>query len=454
MTHTTGLWGSFGLIALRMLASCVPPISSANDAGTFVFDGPIDGPVDAMADSSDAITNADADAGEPRVEVLSVATDGTSGNGESLFAAMSRDQRFVAIASEASNLAPGDTNGVRDIFLRDRKLKTTERISVGPLGVEGDGLSNDPSISDDGRFVAFASKASNFAKTDTNQTWDVFLLDRQENGLTCLSCNALGQTAASQSLQARISGDGAYVVFQSDAALTSDDGNSYGDIYLYAREAKTLTLVTRLANGKSWYPAISRDGGRIAFDSFASNIVLDDTNGERDIFTYNRASQAFSRVSVATGGMQGQHLSSTPALAADVDVIAFTSWSYQFVTPSVYNLDAYVHDTSAATTTRMSQSAAGVQGDRESWYPAISADGRFVAFDSPAENLTSGSTGGLLHVYVRDRTNSTITRVASTGGQSFVSFVKFTDDASAVIFGTADGTLAPGGNRQIVWLRR
>ena len=396
----------------------------------------------------------DAEAGVPRLEVLSVATDGTSGNGESLFAAMSADQRFVAIASEASNLAAGDKNGVRDIFLRDRKLKTTERISVGLLGVEGDGLSNDPSISDDGRFVAFASKASNFAATDANQTWDVFLLDRQENRLTCLSCDALGRTASAQSLQARVSGNGAYVVFQSDAALTPDDVNPDGDIYLYARETKALTLVTRGANGKSWYPAISRNGNRIALDSFASNLVPNDTNAERDIFTYDRGANAFSLVSIATDGSQGQHLSSTPALAADAPVVAFTSWSYQFVTSGVYNLDVYVRDIAAATTARASQSAAGAQGDRESWFPAISADGRFVAFDSTAENLASGATGGLLHVYVRDRSTNAIEHVASTGDKYLVSFVKFTDDAAAIVFGTSDSTLAPGGNRQIVWLKR
>ena len=427
------------------LVGCVPSPGSSLDAGTVVFDSALDSP---------SVEASIADAEAPRVEVLSVAGDGTIGNGESLFATISRDQRFVAFGSEATNLVAGDRNGVRDIFLRDRNLKTTERISLGPLGAEGDGLSNDPSISDDGRFVVFASKASNFAIVDTNQTWDVFLLDRQGNGLTCLSCDALGRAADKQSLQARISGDGRFVVFQSDAALTPGDANPNGDIYLYAREEKLLSLVTQAANGKSWYPSISRNGDLIAFDSFASNLVPGDTNGERDVFTFRRSTMAMARVSVASNGAQGQHMSTTPALAADAEVVAFSSWSYEFATPSVYNLDAYARDFSAGTTSRMSQSASGNQGDRESWFPAISADGRFVAFDSTAENLTSGSTGGLLHVYVRDRTSNAITRVASSGDKFFVSFVKFTDDATAIVFGTSDSTFAPGGNRQIVWMRR
>jgi Tol biopolymer transport system component len=401
----------------------------------------------------------DADAEAPRVEVISVATDGSSGNEDSVFAAISRDQRFVVFGSEATNLVAGDNNGVRDIFLRDRNKRTTERISLGPLGVEGDGLSNDPSISDDGRYVAFASKASNFAINDPNQTWDVFLLDRQDNRLSCLSCDAVGRTADKQSLQARISGDGRFVVFQSDAALTSDDTNIDGDVYLYARETSAITLVSRApdkgaANGKSWYPAISRTGDLITFDSFASNLVAEDTNGERDVFTYARSSQVIARVSIATDGSQGQHLSSVPSISADSHVVAFMSWSHQFATPSAYNMDVYVRDVAAGTTRRMSQSEAGAQGDRESWYPALSADGRFVAFDSPAENLTSEPTGGLLHVYVRDRAADTIARVASTGGSSNVSFVKFTDDGLAIVFGTSDRELAPGGHRQIVWMRR
>ncbi len=435
---------------LFSLAGCGTPSASSADASVIVFDAPVEAAV---------IDGGAADATEPRVEVISVATDGTSGNADAVFAAISRDQRFVAFGSEATNLVTGDNNGVRDVFLRDRTKRTTERISMGPLGVEGDGLSNDPSISDDGRYVAFASKASNFAPTDTNQTWDVFLLDRQDNRLSCLSCDSAGRAPDKQSLQARISGDGRFVVFQSDASLTPDDANVDGDIYLYARETNVLTLASRAAdrggaNGKSSYPTISRTGDLIAFDSVASNLVSDDTNGERDAFTFTPSTQATSRVSIATDGSQGPHLSWAPALAADSHVVAFMSWSHQFATPSVYNMDVYARDIAAGTTRRMSQSAAGVQGDRESWFPAVSADGRFVAFDSPAEDLTSGVSAGVLHVYVRDRTSDSITRVASTGGQNNVSFVKFTDDGSALVFGTSDSTLAPGGHRQIVWLRR
>jgi Tol biopolymer transport system component len=407
----------------------------------------------------DAVVTDTNDSEAPRVEVISVSTEGVSGNADAVFAAISRNQRFVAFGSEASNLVAGDLNGVRDIFLRDRTKRTTERISLGRLGVEGDGLSNDPSISDDGRYVAFASKASNFATTDTNLTWDVFLLDRQDNRLSCLSCDPAGGTADKQSLQARISGDGRFVVFQSDAALTPDHPNVAGNVYLYARETGSLTVVSQSAdkgpaNGKSWYPAISRTGDLIAFDSIASNLVSDDTNGERDVFSFTPGTQYIARVSVATDGSQGQHLSSVPALAADAPVVAFMSWSHLFVTPSVYNMDVYVRDIAAGTTRRMSQSAAGVQGDRESWFPSLSADGRFVAFDSPAETLTSDATAGLLHVYVRDRASDTITRVASTGGANNVSFVKLTDDGLALVFATNDSALAPGGHRQIVWVRR
>jgi len=113
------------------------------------------------------------------IERVSVSTGGGQSNGNSYFPALSADGRFVAFDSEASNLVPGDTNGISDVFLRDRLMGTTERVSVGPNGVQGNEESDEPALSADGRFVAFGSWASNLVPGDTKDWHDVFVHDRQ-----------------------------------------------------------------------------------------------------------------------------------------------------------------------------------------------------------------------------------------------------------------------------------
>ena len=333
-------------------------------------------------------------------EPISVAPDGTMGNGSSVsgdhlgdYGDMTPDGRFVVFASAASNLVPGDTNGVGDVFVRDRRTGVTERVSVGPRGVQGNGDSNflgistAPAISDDGRYVAFKSDASNLVKGDRNNLTDVFVRDR-----------GAGATE-------RISGDGG------------------GD-----------------------NPGISPDGNFVAFETF-------DFDGDfaQDIYLRNRTTGAIERISVSFDGSEIFSPSEDPVVA-NGPVVAFASGAPNLVPNDGSNIDVFVRDLSGPTpTTELVSVSSDEQPAGEfdtSRNPAITGDGRFVAFQSDAQNFTAApQTGFFSDIFVRDRQNGTtvLASPSGTGGEAsgqsedpeispngrFVAFASFASDLIA-----------------------
>ena len=196
--------------------------------------GPLHGPIArlgvlALALLAGLITSPSAAA--QATERVSVATDGTEGNSSSFSPSISKDGRFVAFASDASNLVPGDTNTRTDVFVRDRQMHTTERVSVASDGSEGFGPSSSPSISADGRFVAFQSDATNLVPGDGNETMDIFVRDRQKGTTERVSVASDGKEGLGSSSFASISADGRCVAFASDATnLIPVDTNAFTDI--------------------------------------------------------------------------------------------------------------------------------------------------------------------------------------------------------------------------------
>jgi Tol biopolymer transport system component len=227
---------------------------------------------------------------------VSVATDGTQANSFSFSPAVSAYGRFVAYQSNASNLVPGDTNAAAcpetctDVFVRDRQARTTERASLGPGGAEADGSSERPAISRDGRFVAFTSGAPNLVTGDTNFGPEIFVRDR-ELGLTeRVSVGTGGVEANGQSFGAAISLGGRFVAFTSQATnLVRGDTNGVNDAFLRDRLASTTRRVSVSStgvqgNGISAASAVASDGRFVAFGSLATNLVPGDTNGVSDVF--------------------------------------------------------------------------------------------------------------------------------------------------------------------------
>jgi Tol biopolymer transport system component len=283
---------------------------------------------------------------------VSLGPYGAQGNGNSFEPAISADGRFVAFASDASTLVAGDTNAASDIFVRDRQTATTTRVSVGADGAQGDRSSSEPAISADGRFVAFASEASNLVPGDTNDAQDVFVRDRQTAKTTRVSVGA---------------------------HRTQSNAESFG-------------------------PAISANGRHVAFSSEASNLVPGDTNRASDVFVHDRQTTTTTRVSFGDYRTQGNDRSTEPAISADGRYVAFSSGASNLVPGDTNDAqDVFVRDRWTAKTTRVSLGDYGRQGNAESFGPAISANGRYVAFFSDATNLVPGDTNGNSDVFVRIR---------------------------------------------------
>jgi Tol biopolymer transport system component len=222
--------------------------------------------------------------------LVSRSTGGAVENGATVGAALSGDGRFVAFASSATNLVPGDTNGEIDIFVRDLRSSTTVRVSVGRNGAQANWFSVDPAISRDGRFVAFASAASNLVADDTNGQVDVFVRDLATGRTTLLSRAPDGGPADLGGGEPSISGNGTRVLFHSVATnLVRGDTNGTRDVFVRDLAVAVNRLVSvgpggRLGDGPSFAGDLSADGRHATFDSRATNLVDGDTNGQDDLF--------------------------------------------------------------------------------------------------------------------------------------------------------------------------
>jgi Tol biopolymer transport system component len=223
---------------------------------------------------------------------------------------LSRDGRFVAFSSYASNLVPGDTNEKVDAFVRDTGLGTNERVSVGPGGEQGDGDSAGPTLSGDASRVAFFSDAANLVPGDGNRVRDVFVRDRAAGATRRVSLAPEGGDANGPSDLAVISADGRTIAFASDASnLVAGDANGERDVFVHHLETGHTQRVSTAAdgsdaNGASDFPSISADGRRVAFVSSASNLVAGDRNGVPDVFVADRDRGWLIRASVASDGTQ------------------------------------------------------------------------------------------------------------------------------------------------------
>jgi Putative binding domain, N-terminal/WD40-like Beta Propeller Repeat len=283
---------------------------------------------------------------------VSNGSGGEQANGASGSPAISADGRWVAFQSDASNLVDGDTNAATDVFLYDLVLATTTRVSVGTSGAQGNGASEAPTISADGRWVAFDSWASNLVLGDTNGDPDVFIYDRQAGTTTRVSVGSGGTQANDATGASAMSADGRWVAFRSVANnLVPGDTNFWSDVFVHDRQTGTTTRVSvgpggLQPNGFSDFPVISADGRWVGFESFAHNLVANDTNDTADVFVHDRQTGATTLVSLGTSGTQGNGLSQ---------------------------------------------------------HATISADGRLVAFESRASNLVSDDTNAAPDVFVRDR---------------------------------------------------
>ena len=374
---------------------------------------------DLVTDDSNSLTDVFvSDRARKETTRVSGGLSGAQANGSSAVdsaPALSADGQVVAFSSAATNLVADDNNGVGDVFVFDRARQETTRVNVGTSGVEATGRDSfDPAVSTDGRFVAFASDAANLVADDTNNATDVFVHDRQAGTTTRVSVGAGGaQATGGESYAPAISGDGSVVAFISRATniapgatdgITDTTGDTPEPPGVFVRDLKADTT-TRV--GASGGPEGSSAAPRVALSANGRFVAY---ANETDVFVFDRQGggaeqRRAERISVGPGGAPGDRASAAPALSADGRFVAFQSDATNLVpVDSNQRTDVFVRDRRLGTTSRLSLGPLSVQGDQPSSRPQISADGRFVAFQSIATNLVPADTNSAPDIFVHDRT--------------------------------------------------
>ncbi len=389
--------------------------------------------------------------------IASLGDDGSLGNKASEFGTISFDGKRIAFSSQATNLVVGDENGQRDAFLRNRALGTTRRISNGLLGHESNGPSRDTAIAGEGRFVAFWSAAANLVIGDNNNRGDIFVYDRLTQVITRESITTDGAQANGTSLNPSISADGRFVAFESLATnLVPGDTNGVMDVFIRDRDLRITVRasVSHLdgdqGNGASMQPAMSTDGRWVAFTSSASNLVFSDLNGVDDVFIHDRVTDETIRVSVDSNGIEGNGTSNEAHIGGDGgQFIVFKSEASNLSSLDDNNqADIYMHDRRARTTILVSIGNDGLIGNSGSNNPVITEDGRFVAFDSRATNMVTHDTNDRPDVFLRDLFEAS-TRLMSRSKQGVqAEFGSKLPDITAagefIVFESKSGGLVPG----------
>ena len=423
------------------------------------------------------------------IECVSVDPNGAMVGGFSVFPAFFADGRFVAFESASSTLVPGDTNDRSDVFVRDRATGVTERVSVDSSGAEQNlvDLPNwypHASISADGRFVAFSSNATNLVAGDTNNSDDIFVHDRQTSATELASISYSGALCDGSSYRPSLSADGRFVAFESQATNLVDGLTGVIlDVFVHDRQTGTNECVSIDFAGElgnfSGSSSLSADGRFVAFNC-AGPLTADDGNVDVDVFVRDRQAATTELISVDSSGLQGDQASIFGSISADGRWVAFISKNDLVADDQNDVADVFVRDRTLRTTVRVDVSTSGAEAndDAHSPYassPAISGDGRCVVFVSNASNLVAGDSNRAADVFVHGpwltleadppevAAGATITFTTWTGEPSGLALLAVVDVDGAPFFvpallATFDGggvfawaTTVPSGLAGTVW---
>jgi Tol biopolymer transport system component len=389
-----------------------------------------------------------------QTRLVSVSSRGVQGNDLSGAPVISSEGRYLAFVSLASNLVPDDTNGSADVFIRDLSRGSTHRVSVSSSGAQANGASDSAAISTTGRYVAFVSTSSNLSPGQHIGASAVFVRDLRAGTTELVSVSRDGeQVDSSLSLHPSISADGRYVAFESDASnLVPGDTNNASDVFVRDRLHETTSRVSvsrtdRQAKGFSLEPVISANGRFVAYYSSARNLVPGPSNGFWGVFVRDMVIGVTSRVSISSAGALGS--GGQPAISATGRYVAFAGWMPGDSPPTNGVNAIYVRDRLLGTTTRASVSSDGSPANGTSNFAAISADGRHVGFISDGSNLVPGDTNLTMDVFVRDMSNRTTSRanVSSGGAQAVLENTSgppsITADGRLVAFASLAANLVP-----------
>lgn len=337
--------------------------------------------------------------------LASVAGSGAKANGRSWNPSISADGRYVVFESSATNLVAGDTNGDRDIFVHDRATGSTSRVSVTSTGAQADSShgSTAPSISADGRYVAFVSDAALTPGLGVSAT-RAFLHDRTAGTTELISVGADGlPRTVTVGTGVSVSGNGARVLFTSgDSDVTPDAHNLDPDVFLRDRTSGTTVRVAGNEDG-ALYASISANGAWVAYESRDDDIVATDTNGQKDIFLTQVGTGTHQLVSRTASGSSGNHASLRPAISADGRYVSFESLASNLVSGDTNAVsDVFRFDAATGVVTRVSVKGGGAQATRTSYMGGISGDGQHVTFQGYDLTLSGEKACCWNFTYVHD----------------------------------------------------
>ena len=363
--------------------------------------------------------------GPARTELGSVSYDGSLLiNGSSGDGIVSADGRFVAFDSRDTNVVSGFTSGTNwsQVYVRDRELRTNEPISKTADGQPGSGISTVAAMTPDGRFVVFYSFATNLVAGAGGSIYsDLFLFDRSSHSIEAVDVDSAGELGSRCNgcfSGTSISADGRYVVFaSSQTGLVTGDGADQS-IFLRDRQTDTTTLIAPGIN-----PSISADGRYVAFASDDATLVPGDTNGQQDVFVFDRDAESMTLVSQGSSGEASDSWSRAPAISADGTHVAFMSNATNLVPGGDHNgvPDIYERDLTQDLTQRVTVGYSG--GDATTNYccaqvgaPSVSSNGQFVAFASFFGNLVPGDDSSSDDAFVRDTISGSTWQVSVRRG--------------------------------------
>jgi Tol biopolymer transport system component len=348
--------------------------------------------------------------------LVSIGLDGSPADGDSIAPTLDATGTRVVFTSAAGNLVPRDANHVTDVFARDGDGPIV-RVSVATGGGEANGPSSEPDISADGRYVAFTSSASNLVPGDTNRRPDVFLRDLVTGTTTRVSVTTAGRQAAGASTTPAISADGRVVSFASTAPqLVPHDRNGLPDVFVRDLRAQRTERVSVGAGGREQSRAViapftqvsdlSADGRYVVFDSDAPNLVGGDVNRHTDVFLRDRLRHTTELVSLSSTNAEGDNDSFAPTISADGRFVTFESFASNLAPGDGPREDVMLRDLAGRATTVVNVPADGSVRKPELvrqllQRPAVSHDGRFALFTSTAPGMAGGDGNGVEDVFVR-----------------------------------------------------
>jgi hypothetical protein len=380
-------------------------------------------------------------------------------SGSSTVPAISGNGLVAAFTSDATNIASDDTSAAFDIFVNE--LATNTVTAVNRAYPEANEPSFGVSASSDGRYVAFASYASNLVAGDTNATIDVFRKDLTTGTIERVSVAADGSQNTRSALEPSISADGRFVSFTGDRLVAGDtnqaNGSSASDVYVRDMVAHTTTMVSVSSDevegqASSLGSSISADGQTIAFRSHANNLVAGDTNDtdtQPDIFVRHITAGTTERASVATAGTQSNGFSDQPYLSGDGTHVAFSSNATNLVANDTNtNDDVFVRDLVHQQTERVSLNADGSQIANDSYVGGMSADGSMVGFATDADGVVAGDNNAAYDGFVRNLVLHT-TALVTVGddeslGNGDSDAPLLSANGSRVLFGSTASNLVAG----------